>query len=283
MRTQWLKGTPPRGPRSYSTVVSPPLVKRTPYLATPGLRSTGEPQGATYANGEFRNLTWKATSKQTTSGDSWASKSIQIGARDGNLEGPKLRETFKPLERTRADSRKDKESWSSKEDNVLGHSPLPHTSLSSPTRAISLNDRESGSSEKYIPKESIAPGRKADESGVETSDLPKTTNSLQFPELLGLGHANSVKLSRLPLSLATSKAAQDDVVSLRSDGTTSSGLGLSGRSSTTSRSQTTRCYACKDTKIAAEHADRLENLEKYVECRHCHRRYHTRCARGYIQ
>lgn len=92
---------------------------------------------------------------------------------------------------------------------------------------------------------------------------------------------NQHKPVGLQLALANKSNLQDDTHSIRSEGSTSSGKALSGRSSTTSKPQTTRCYACKDSKIVAEQAERAESLENYVSCAVCSRRYHTRCARGY--
>ena len=85
----------------------------------------------------------------------------------------------------------------------------------------------------------------------------------------------------IPEGKAGKSNIQDDMFSLRSEVTTSSGRAVSGRSSTNSRVQSTRCYACKDSRISTEQADRAESLETYVSCELCSRKYHTRCARGY--
>ena len=84
----------------------------------------------------------------------------------------------------------------------------------------------------------------------------------------------------LKLAIANRSDPHDDS-SLRSDGSTSSGRAFSGRSSTTSKPQSSRCYACKDSMVSAEQAERAESLETFVSCERCSRRYHTRCARGY--
>ena len=138
------------------------------------------------------------------------------------------------------------------------------------------NSRENG----HLPivRSETLPGGQLIQTRNSTDQVTDRNLSVKLPQNK---QRNQHRPVGLQLALANKSTLQDDTRSIRSEGSTSSGRALSGRSSTTSKPQTTRCYACKDSKIVAEQAERAESLESYVSCTVCSRRYHTRCARGY--